>query len=232
MFRRIVAGAVFAGLLGLAAVNARAGDRVPTSDEIAAARVEADAIISWTGAPDLFENVTTGSEAAIRHRPSNLVCSFHLGQWRGQISIGQGAARADEVSCSALEAGGISWVLAQRAVIEWRDADQRARGTIDGMAILLKRQPAIERITAPIGKSLPTGTVAYRFQDLTGAEPVYVWVGAVDLEDWKVTSRILSTGDANPTSQTRSAHMMLIQIRGEVSLLLADHYISGKPPSR
>jgi hypothetical protein len=65
-------------LAGAAAAQPPPAPAQPTPAQVAANRAEGDRIIAKTRHPELFENVTVGELAQVRHRPSGAVCNFSV----------------------------------------------------------------------------------------------------------------------------------------------------------
>lgn len=76
-----------------------------STEQIAAARSEAAAIIERTEAGDFFENVTTTETPQARHTRSGMICSFTPGDPRNTIAIlpvvEAGPPKGDDVSCAS-----------------------------------------------------------------------------------------------------------------------------------
>lgn len=104
--RAIVWAAALMALAGQ--VCARTLDRSPETaptEDVAEARQEADRLIAAANAGALFENITDGELAAIRHLRSGLVCIFSPGDPRNLVFVYParpgGPAAGDDVSCRA-----------------------------------------------------------------------------------------------------------------------------------
>lgn len=103
MTRLIIA--VFMALASSALAQTQSSSAPPaTSDEIAAARMDADAIIERSQAAEFFENVTTTATPQARHVPSGMLCSFTRGDPRNTIDfypvLEGGPPRGEDVSCA------------------------------------------------------------------------------------------------------------------------------------
>lgn len=76
----------------------------PLMESPAAARAAADDLIGAAHVGDLFENVSEGSEPALRHRASGLRCSFGVAPaaWRQDevLVFPTGLPRGDDVGCN------------------------------------------------------------------------------------------------------------------------------------
>jgi hypothetical protein len=79
-----------------------AGEK-PTTAHLAEASAEADALISGTGLPDLFVNVSRDGMVRIRHKVSGLVCSYLPGAQNNSLMVfDQGDGQpGDDVGCNA-----------------------------------------------------------------------------------------------------------------------------------
>ena len=88
-------------LAGAASAQTPSWSRPPPSpQQIAAARAEASRIIAKTGHPELFENVTDGAVAKVRHRPSGAVCDFGVDdKAHALVLIPSDATGGEGVSC-------------------------------------------------------------------------------------------------------------------------------------
>ena len=76
----------------------------PSAEDLARASAEADALISGTGAPQLFENISGADGLAkVRHTASGLVCSFLPGAENNTLRIFDlgDDSPGDDVGCNA-----------------------------------------------------------------------------------------------------------------------------------
>ncbi len=73
-----------------------------TAQDPASARGQAEELIAATGAPGLFENLTSGQVPTVRHRPSGMICEF-AGDGRDVLRLFDvqpgGPVRGDDVGC-------------------------------------------------------------------------------------------------------------------------------------
>lgn len=73
-----------------------------SAEQLSAAFAEAEALIASTGAPDLFENVSSEGMPKVRHTASGLVCVFMPGAPNNTLMVfANGAPRGDDVGCNA-----------------------------------------------------------------------------------------------------------------------------------
>jgi hypothetical protein len=75
----------------------------PTAEQLAAASAEAETLMSGSGAPELFTNVSSDGLAKVRHKASGLVCSFMPGAENNTLrlfDLGDDSP-GDDVGCNA-----------------------------------------------------------------------------------------------------------------------------------
>lgn len=92
-----------AAMLVAAPLTAQAQIRVEnlTAETLAAASAEADALIANTGAPQLFENVSSEGLVKVRHKASGLLCTFVPGLADNRITLYSSPDTDDDVGCNA-----------------------------------------------------------------------------------------------------------------------------------
>lgn len=95
--RRLVSTGVAACLALIAGACASTS---PLWDKAPATSQWIDEITAATGHPELFENISEESDAAVRHRPSGLEC--HFGEERGRLELVDNprAAPGEDVYCN------------------------------------------------------------------------------------------------------------------------------------
>ncbi|MFC7379122.1 hypothetical protein [Brevundimonas sp. GCM10030266] len=101
----MIARLTFIAALAFAPMAA-AQDATPapaTSEQLAAARAEADRLIAVAEAGDLFVNITGNANPMVRHRGSGLICIFRSFSEINRITIYPGGERGEDVSCSTLD---------------------------------------------------------------------------------------------------------------------------------
>ena len=73
-----------------------------SAEQLAAASAEADALISSTGAPEMFANVSRDGMVKVLHKASGLVCSYAPGAPNNSLVVYPGGRqRGDDVGCNA-----------------------------------------------------------------------------------------------------------------------------------
>ena len=70
-----------------------------TPQQIALARAEADTILARAGAQDLFDNVTSTANPALRHKASGLICGFNAGSPINKVFVFH-SALGDGIGCN------------------------------------------------------------------------------------------------------------------------------------
>jgi hypothetical protein len=81
---------------------ASSGPPSPTPEHTAALHAKADALIAKTGHPELFENVTEGTYAGVRHKESGAVCTFAANDAAATIDLAQRKAEPGfDIYCRA-----------------------------------------------------------------------------------------------------------------------------------
>lgn len=104
VFRTLAAMAAFTTFAIAAPGQAQeATGEQATSAQLAEASAEADALISGTGLPDLFVNVSRDGMARIRHKASGLICTYVPGAENNSLMVfdkGDGQP-GDDVGCNA-----------------------------------------------------------------------------------------------------------------------------------
>jgi hypothetical protein len=79
--------AVVLALAGAASAQTPPAPPQPTPEQLAANRAEADRIIARTGHPEMFENVSAGELARVRHKPSGAICNFAVDDRDHRIDV-------------------------------------------------------------------------------------------------------------------------------------------------
>lgn len=90
--------------LSAPAVAQTAKVEAPTTEQLAAASDEADALIADAGddARHLFESISADGMVRIRHKPSGLVCTYVAGAQNNTLQVYRGHGPVgDDVGCNA-----------------------------------------------------------------------------------------------------------------------------------
>ncbi len=178
-------------LVASAAPAASADKPAPaTAEQIAAARAEADRIITAEpGASQWFENVTDSALPAVRHKPSGLECSFEPGSSFNSVGLFDGAAPGENASCHTQILGIDLSIYAARYT-----AQPTLQQSFDSnVATIRNRFPSLRPYEGPsvsvTSSALPTSKQAkFIFRSEHG--DAYTGLTIALVEDWTVKLRI------------------------------------------
>ena len=99
----LIAAVLLTAIVPTAASAREGGD---TQVQRSVAWTKAQALIDGTGAPDLFENQSTGTRMIIRHKASGLLCDYSPDERNNSLMLFPGLPPGDDVGCNA-DAGNI-----------------------------------------------------------------------------------------------------------------------------
>ncbi|MBN8551888.1 MAG: hypothetical protein J0L52_03205 [Caulobacterales bacterium] len=167
-----------------------------TPEQIAAARAEADRLISEGDAGAFFVNVSEGAEPRVRHRLSGLTCRFVSGEPTNQVVIFPSPLpRGDDVGCNVGSGDHYRTIYATRFGQFNISPDQALE---IGVAGIVQRLPDARPYDQPMTTASTEGatpTQARAFRLGNG----YTHVQVSHVGDWSIKERL--TWPQPPSSQ-------------------------------
>lgn len=177
-----------------------------TSEQVTAARAEADRIIAAAEAGDLFVNMTGNAFPTVRHKASGLICHFRGAPEVNRILIFPNSPRGDDVGCTTRDPS--VWVETTYYATRYSPMPTEQAILDDAMAAIRNRFPSARPFEGELS-SATTPTVT----PISGALVVESTIGTLftmatveHLDSWSFKAR--ATGPLEKAGEVNISALM------------------------
>ena len=169
-----------------------------SSEDLAAASAEADTLIASTGAPQLFENVSSDGLVKVRHKASGLQCTFVPGLPNNSLMLFDSEAiKNDDVGCNA-DMGPINFTYYATRYGPDYSAEDAARDALSSIRDTYPDARPYEG--SPVRVEFPAGVSSSGFSALLIGPPDntrYAHAATAQIGEWIYKQRMTGKGDAD-----------------------------------
>lgn len=201
--RLLVLAVALAVLGGPAAAQISITSAAPaTVEEIAAARAEADRLITQAGAQDLFENITGDARPTVLHRASGLVCRFQAGAAGNAIALYPAqTAVGDDVGCN-IPTDGVSITHYATRYAEATSAEREAHLAVASIRERVGQVRPHEGETVSGGSPDLPVTYMARLEVTVDGRDLYTHVATAEVQGWIFKQLLTAALDQALDAQT------------------------------